>query len=475
MAQSIFPVPTSTSGDPASQTFAATAAGTYTLSTALAAGVYEVTTDTVQSSHTIAFQTANGYKYTGTIRGGKGYISVASTATKIVIPAGLTYPLNINIVLGAYTQIAAPTGTSLAFTGGPVATITFTAPAGATDMVAYYRDGTATSLATTTSPKTGVAIPVTNGNSGFAMLVAKDANGNIGLSAELTSTGVASIPISGGTASIYSDGGTTYLANTFTSSGTLTVNSVSNIQYLVVAGGGAGSCGGGGAGGMLTGTRSSAATGSFAVTIGAGGAGKSGNRGASGLRGNSGANSVINFGTPLTAIGGGGGGMITNVNVACTVEQRGGDGGSGGGGGTSYNSCDDGFGGAGTAGQGNAGGNGRGASYTAWTRGAGGGGAGAAGANMPDNTTSTAGGIGAQSSLSGTATYYAGGGGGAGGGSTSMPGGLGGGGASSEASGAVSGTANTGGGGGGRNGGQPPGYGTNSSGGSGIVIVRVAL
>ena len=475
MAQSIFPVPTSTSGDPASQTFGATAAGTYTLSTALAAGFYEVTTDTVQSSHTIGFETANGYKYTGTIRGGKGYISVPSSATKIVIPASLTYPINYNIRLGAYTQIAAPTGTSLVFTAGSIATITFTAPAGATDMVAYYRDGTATSLATTTSPKTSMVIPVTNGNYGYAMLVAKDANGNIGLPTELTSTAVAAIPISGGTVSLYVDGGTTYLANTFTSSGTLAVNAISNIDYLVVAGGGAGSCGGGGAGGMLTGTRSSAATGSFAVTIGAGGAGKSGNRGASGLRGNSGANSVINFGTPLTAIGGGGGGMITNVNTPYTTDQEGGAGGSGGGGANNYNSGGTGAGGAGTAGQGNKGGDGYGSVYTSWTRGAGGGGAGAAGANMGSNgTIATAGGIGAQSSLSGTATYYAGGGGGATS-SGSLAGGLGGGGASSDASGAVSGTANTGGGGGGRNGGQPAGYGINSSGGSGIVIVRVAL
>ena len=60
MAFEVYPPVTAVSGDPASQQFGATAAGTYTLSTALAAGVYEVTTDTVQSSHTITFQTANG-------------------------------------------------------------------------------------------------------------------------------------------------------------------------------------------------------------------------------------------------------------------------------------------------------------------------------------------------------------------------------------------------------------------------------
>ena len=73
-------------GDAASQTFPATAAGTYTLSTPLAAGLYEITTDTSQSSFTLGIQTANGYKFTGTIRGGKGYIAVPAIATKIPLP-----------------------------------------------------------------------------------------------------------------------------------------------------------------------------------------------------------------------------------------------------------------------------------------------------------------------------------------------------------------------------------------------------
>ena len=233
MAQSIFPVPTSTSGDPASQTFGATAAGTYTLSTALAVGVYEVTTDTVQSSFTLGFADANGYKYTGTIRGGKGYISVASPVTKIVVPASMTYPVNFNIVLGGYTQIAAPTGASFAFAGGDVSTFTYTPPAGAANMVAYFRNGTNTVFATTTSPKSGIAIPETvSGESGFAVLAAIDANGNTGVGVSLTSTNTATIPFTGGIASTYSSGGTNYLSNTFTGSGTLTVNSTCNIEYI---------------------------------------------------------------------------------------------------------------------------------------------------------------------------------------------------------------------------------------------------
>jgi hypothetical protein len=77
--------------------------------------------------------------------------------------------------------------------------------------------------------------------------------------------------------------------------------------------------------------------------------------------------------------------------------------------------------------------------------------------------------VGTQSSISGTATYYAGGGGGGGGNISAGLGGLGGGG-NGEAYGSrvpVSGTPNTGGGGGGswENA-------TQGAGGSGIVIIR---
>ncbi len=211
-------------GDAASQTFAATAAGTYNLSTSLAAGLYEITTDTSQSSFTLGLADANGIRYTGTIRGGKGYISVGSAVTKIVIPAGMTYPLNINIRLGNYTQTAAPTSASfnwVANTGANV-TFTFTPPAGATDIVVYWRDGTSTSLNSTSSPSSSIVIPgsYTTGNSGYAVLVAKDANGVTGLGVSLTTTSTyVNPPIMGGTPTTYSSGGTTYLVNTFTGSG----------------------------------------------------------------------------------------------------------------------------------------------------------------------------------------------------------------------------------------------------------------
>ena len=249
-----------------------------------------------------------------------------------------------------------------------------------------------------------------------------------------------------------------YTIHSFTSSGNFVVSGgYLNIDYLIVAGGGAGAtrhAGGGGAGGMLTGSSLLAPT-TFAITVGAGGAGQ-GDGSQTDLRGNVGNNSVFNS---LTAIGGGGGGSNLQVGLA---------GGSGGGDGERTNRA---TGEAGTSGQGNAGG-GATANYGG---GGGGGGAGAVGArgDTPDGTAGN-GGNGAASSITGSSVTYAGGGGGGGYTvTTRSSGGSGGGGAGGEDGDAVSvaGTANTGGGSGG--GGQAAGvYSNSASGGSGIVIVR---
>jgi hypothetical protein len=480
MTIQVYPPVTAVSGDPASQTVPAIAAGTYNFTTTMAAGTYEITTDTVQSSFTLKLKSADGYEYSGTIRGGKGYIVAASPVTKMVVPSGLTYPLNINARLGASTLIAAPTGASLAFNGtGNLATVTWTAPAGATDIVAYWRDGSNTSMATTTSPKTNVAV---NGavhlQVGYVMLVAKDAFGNIGLGVEAVTSTPANIPISatGATLTNFTDGSTSYVVLTFTGSGTLNVNAVTNIDYLLIAGGGAGSCGGAGAGGYLTGTATSAATGSFVVTVGAGGPGRTGVRSSSNIyQGTIGSNSSIAFGTPISATGGGGGGMVTQVNAAYCSQQAGGNGGSGGGGGSNYNSGGSSAGGTGVSGQGNAGGAGASDLGPGWGVGGGGGGAGAVGGNRSGDNGGN-GGNGTSSSINGTATTRAGGGGG-GRARSGTPGtaGTGGGAAGSLTNVGISGTINTGGGAGGVSGLPEPGYGLNGSGGSGIVIVRAVL
>jgi hypothetical protein len=220
--------------------------------------------------------------------------------------------------------------------------------------------------------------------------------------------------------------------------------------YLVVAGAGGGGWnqgGGGGAGGLLTSTTGLTKGQVYTITIGGGGNGASG----SGQNGSNGSNSSISGTgiTTVTSIGGGGGGGDSSPYLGSS-------GGSGGG----NMGSNSGAAGSGTSGQGNAGGSG------GSSRGGGGGGAGAAGGS---GSSTAAGGVGLQSSITGSSTYYAGGGGGGAGSGSGGTGGSGGGGAGGTNSNGTSGTANTGGGGGGGAGG-PYGYG---SGGSGVVILSV--
>ena len=157
---------------------------------------------------------------------------------------------------------------------------------------------------------------------------------------------------------------------------------VSFVQYLIVAGGGAGgigsSCayeaGGGGAGGVLTGYTNLAPGSTQSISVGAGGTFTSSSPVAAG--------NTTAFG--LTTYGGGYGGYNCGA---------GGSGGSGGGG--SHNQQ---AGGGGTSGQGN---NGEQASYSS----ASGGGGGAGGPGIGGN-----GGMGIASNITGTDTYYGDGG-----------------------------------------------------------------
>ena len=118
-------------------------------------------------------------------------------------------------------------------------------------------------------------------------------------------------------------GSYTILTYTSTSSSSFTISSgTADVQYLVVAGGGAskdnwGYAGGGGAGGFITGTKTALASGTYTVTVGAGGVGA----GASTTPANGG-NSVF---SDITSLGGGGAGSwIVNSGTGF-------DGGSGGG------------------------------------------------------------------------------------------------------------------------------------------------
>ena len=279
--------------------------------------------------------------------------------------------------------------------------------------------------------------------------------------------------------------------HTFTSSGTFAASgfSISNAEYLVIAGGGGGGsdiAGGGGAGGYRSSVvgqgsggggsaeaRITVAQGNHTVTIGAGGAGgTAGTRDTDTTTGTTGSNSV--FGS-ITSTGGGGGGVYGAAN---STRRDGKAGGSGGGSGAG-DAGDRGIAGAGTSGQGYVGG--RGSAGNPYD-GGGGGGAGAAGGDRASATQGGAGGAGVSSNITGSAVTRAGGGGGAcyNNADSSTPvggvGGSGGGGRGGAGSGSgalnvgVDGTVNTGSGGGGSSWNGAPIAGADGA--SGIVIVR---
>jgi hypothetical protein len=277
---------------------------------------------------------------------------------------------------------------------------------------------------------------------------------------------------------IRSDGSS---SNPFTK--VMSANTITIIDYLLVAGGGGGGTvvsGGGGAGGVLLGTTQVALTTPYTVTIGGGGAGAV----FPADQGTPGSNSSFSLG-PYTAIGGGGGG-------GDTPGFPGLPGGSGGG--TLRGTF-----GSGTPGQGNNGGNGNASPVE---HGAGGGGG--AGGVGQDGTLSGPtglggnGGIGIVSSIAGGSHYWAGGGGGSaglggpaicgngglgggggGGGQTPATQGLGGGStAPSPSTGGFNGSAPGGGGAGGTNTGGGGGGGPHvaptqaGAGGSGILVLK---
>jgi hypothetical protein len=296
-------------------------------------------------------------------------------------------------------------------------------------------------------------------------------------------TGFIPVVATGGTITTCGD----YKIHTFTGPGTFCVSSLSgnptynNVDYIVVAGGGAGGHrhgSGGGAGGFREShcsTTSGCYTASplasstslpisvtgYPITVGAGAGSTSFPPNQTGA---SGSNSVF---STITSAGGGGGG--TNC-------QAGTNGGSGGGGGADNLPTSVGSGNTPPVSppQGNPGGV---ASYAPVHYGMGGGGGATAAGGTGSPNVGGNGGAGATTSISGSPTAYAGGGGASvyeGG--TSGTGGTGGGGtgtiggpAPNQANG-TDGTANTGGGGGGGERGVPQDIGR--AGGSGIVIIR---
>jgi hypothetical protein len=213
--------------------------------------------------------------------------------------------------------------------------------------------------------------------------------------------------------------------------------STGQAKLFLVAGGGAGgyasdenpsiadtsACsGGGGGGGIVYYNNFPLASGSYAISVGAGG----GNPLNSGIQGRQGANTTFTYNIPytpftssvITAYGGGKGGYASQGYGACNIVQGVSGGSAGGavccpnqdGANNIIQACCDGLGGLNGANQGN---DASGCLATAdsnW-KGSGGGGAGTIGA-LATSTTSV-GGDGAPYNLTGTTLYYAAGGGGA--------------------------------------------------------------
>jgi hypothetical protein len=248
------------------------------------------------------------------------------------------------------------------------------------------------------------------------------------------------IKADGGEISTVFINGKKYKVHTFTSSGTLTVETGGNFEYLIVAGGGAGgnstgspvTGGGGGAGGLRTGVISLLAGSVNSVVVGA-----------------PGQNSSLE--TIVSTRGGRGGNGVTGGTASLRAGQSGGSGGGAGGG----SQFDVGTGGAGNTpatvpSQGNSGGS-RTVSSNAnlYYRASGGGGAGGAGETTNENKSGEPG-AGLLINFNGIPTVYAAGG------------------AAPEAGNpGINAEANTGNGGGGSANGSDGG-----TGGSGIVIVR---
>ena len=152
MGINVFPTPTTVSSIATGWT--AGVAGTFLLSNTLSVGTYLIKTDSTQSM-TIGLIDSNGHNYSGTIRGGSGFITVATAVNQIKIPGSLTYPFGIEITPVSVTQLAAPTSASLSLGVNGVITGTWgTAPAGATGATLFTVTGDVINFSSTASGAT---------------------------------------------------------------------------------------------------------------------------------------------------------------------------------------------------------------------------------------------------------------------------------------------------------------------------------
>ena len=300
------------------------------LSSSLDAGFYKISTSgtTTYTSAEFRFVDTSGNFYGASLAGGNGFFTIPTAVASVNLTTGTPVTMLVEEVPGITSTLqAAPSASLRDFTEVQVASITTTAPAGAT-LVGFFQTNTG-SL---------VTMPTSGGAASF--ISALSASPSLGTDVDLKvvardSQGIwtTATPVS-----------RKYPYVVYRSNATFTMPPWSNgsVDVRVVAGGGGGSgrvytpiplnlrsSGGGGAGGLAASVV--AVTGSVAVTVGGGGAGTSAAAG-----GDGGASS---FGA-ISTTGGGGGGLWPNGN-----GRPGGSGGGGGGGGSST-------GGTGIAGQG---------------------------------------------------------------------------------------------------------------------------
>lgn len=353
MAINVFPIPSTAATTAVGWT--AGVAGTFDLSSTLSAGTYLIKTDSTQTM-TITLKSATGHNFTGTIRGGSGFISLPIAATQITIPGSLTYPFGIEITPISVTQLAAPTSGALSLGVDGVMTGTWgTVPTGAVSAHLLTTTGDILNFSSTTS---GATTTVTTSNttpdaSNNFVIAFKNSSGAYGTGATVAYTMPASpYPFS--------------------------------YEYLVVgAGGSSGGTQATGAGGgaVKTATIGNTSIGST-LTIGVA---------ATPAVNTNGASSTLTYAsTTITATGGARG----TTAVGDGISGSSGSGGYSSGSTTVYN------GGAGTDG-----GNGGTSQNPDTTYSSSGGGGGAGG-----NASGWSSGNGVASSITGTSTYYAGGG-----------------------------------------------------------------
>jgi len=429
MAFNQFP-PASSNGGSVTITgvYLSTAATYVTLASALAPGAYKFASD-IDSDGVYSFKSSEGYVFSSTMRNGI-MLAVFPVAINQISAASTSnvFPIYLEISPSTATVGAAPTGTSFTWTGNngsaQVGSIAFTPSSGATNTVAYWTDGTSTSLATTTSPKTSVLVKpevVSAGTSRDFILVNVTANG-LNTLASAINTGAAP---SQNYQAIYTTS-TTWTAPT----------GVTSIQAFVSAGGGGGSGGyttggqggpgqggGGGGGGANTSNASLTVVPGTIYTLTVGAAGSGG----------SGGNFYEYYGNWGTNATGGGNSSIGSLLVATnSTNNR-----------------------ANTSSRGQAGGTG-----------------GADGGNS-DSTGST----GTANSITGTSVVYGSGGGGGRGGFDNLPGfaggtGAGNGGSGGQYAGGASNGVNYGSGGGGGGGAFSSNGGPGGAGATGVIILK---